>query len=1105
MPSVLTPSRLSETDGYVRSFEAAWGEGGPVDVAGFLPPAKHPRFHELATELLRVDVELRHGNGCPRDLLEYRRAFPQVLSAPDSWRQLVFEEYRQKVENGLAATPEEYAAAYGLDTGDWPRPTASGRLPRPAECDTTDEPPPTLVADPDLGLRAASLAYRRMQADGGDVNTLNPQPEAGGDYADAAELILTIHRNNPTLARRLTDAAVNMPEAGAYFAGFRLLEELGRGAFGRVFLARQDELAGRAVALKIAADFPGESQVLARLQHTNIVPVYSIHRAAGLQGLCMPYFGRTTLADVVQGLRPGTDLPASGRHIVSTVNVRRTRSASSLASASGRLPLVDADAAALSGRSPAAADGVLLERIGQYTYTQAVLWMGARLAEGLAHAHDRGIIHRDLKPANVLVTDDGQPMLLDFNLSDDARLPLTPSAARIGGTLPYMSPEQLASFGGGGAAIDGRSDVYSLGLILFELLSGRRLRPMQGGSVRKVLARLAEDSRRPLPALRSMNPAVSPATQSIIARCLAPDPADRYADAQHLAEDIDRQLSDRPLRYAPEPSLRERAGKWLRRHPRLASTSTAIAVAGVVVVGGAVAGAGLYRRNERLEAAASLRRVDQARLVQTALVNDPDAGAAGRVADLARQALAPLGLPDAAGWADSGRVTALPDGERAKLRRSVAEVLQSWADAEVRRAELASGADRAAALALAWSLNERAVGGLGGAAAGEGLIAQRARIAGLAGRADADELRRQSSGLRPVSAGDHFERGRALYKRHEYRRAIPLFEKATELEPQHFWAWHFLGSCHLELLHYQEAVACYSACQSLTPDPAVAYYPFYHRAVVHLRQGRLDAAEADVEQAAAALDTLPESIRADEGPRPYLLKAEILRRRSDLVGAERALDSALAFGSRRAQVYAARSQVRVLAGDVAGAQRDRDELLRHEPSGEADWVHRGLARADADPAGALADFDQALAVNPRFAMALQNKAAVLAEIGRADESLAVLNRLVELYPGYTKARIGRAVLLARIGRRADAHDDVRESLARDRGPETLYQSANVYALTSRQTAADADRVVPLLAAALWNGFGLDVFDSDSDMEPVRGRDDVRRLIAVVRELQAGTP
>src|SRR5206468_384503 len=121
------------------------------------------------------------------------------------------------------------------------------------------------------------------------------------------------------------------------------------------------------------------------------------------------------------------------------------------------------------------------------------------------------------------------------------------------------------------------------------------------------------------------------------------------------------------------------------------------------------------------------------------------------------------------------------------------------------------------------------------------------------------------------------------------------------------------------------------------------------------------------------------------------------------------------------------------------------------------------------------------------------------------EALTVLDRIVSLFPGYVPARIGRGVILARMGKRPEAHADVRESLARDCNPSTLYQAANIYALTSRQEPADRDRVIPLLAGALWGGFGLDVVDQDTDFDPVREQAGLKGLVEFVREFKDDRP
>ena len=249
------------------------------------------------------------------------------------------------------------------------------------------------------------------------------------------------------------EEAVRFPAPGESLGGFRLLHELGRGAHGRVFLATQPALAGRPVVLKLTPTAGGEHLSLARLQHTHIVPLYSVHDfpEPALRGLCLPYFGGATLAAVLQALSDRPPARRTGRDIWEAI-----RPAGSGATVLGP------------GRR-------FLERA---SYTQAVCWIGACLADALAYAQDRDLLHLDLKPSNVLVTADGQPMLLDFHL---ARGPLRAGEAAprwLGGTPEHMAPEHAAALLAVQAgrpvpaAVDGRADVYALGLLLSEALGG---------------------------------------------------------------------------------------------------------------------------------------------------------------------------------------------------------------------------------------------------------------------------------------------------------------------------------------------------------------------------------------------------------------------------------------------------------------------------------------------------------------------------------------------------------------------------------------------------------------------------------------------------------
>jgi hypothetical protein len=155
---------------------------------------------------------------------------------------------------------------------------------------------------------------------------LRPRRDGPAGIDSWVDSLGQLSRSSPeAAAARLGRGLHALPAVGGEFLGFRLIAELGRGAFGRVHLARQGDLADRPVALKVSADIHGESQKLARLQHTHIVPVYSVHRAGPLQAVCMPYLGATTLADVVSDLLHRGSLPASGKGLVSTLHDRRSR------------------------------------------------------------------------------------------------------------------------------------------------------------------------------------------------------------------------------------------------------------------------------------------------------------------------------------------------------------------------------------------------------------------------------------------------------------------------------------------------------------------------------------------------------------------------------------------------------------------------------------------------------------------------------------------------------------------------------------------------------------------------------------------------------------
>ncbi len=282
----------------------------------------------------------------------------------------------------------------------------------------------------------------------------------------------------------------------------------------------------------------------------HIVPLYFEQALPdrGLRVMGMPYLGGATLARVLGALR---DVPAPQR------------------TAAQLLDALDRSSLALPTEFPIV--GPVRKYLAQSTYVETVCWLGACLADALQYAHDRGLIHLDVKPSNVLIAGDGQPMLLDFHLAQGPIGPGQPVPDRLGGTPGHLSPEQQAAMAAiregrpPGVVVDGRSDLYSLGLLLNEALGG---------------VAVAGGSKSPR-SLDRCNSRVSPGLSDIVRKCLARDPSARYRNASSLADDLRRHLNALPLRGVVNRSLSERWQKWRRRHPA--------ALAGGLIRAGAVA------------------------------------------------------------------------------------------------------------------------------------------------------------------------------------------------------------------------------------------------------------------------------------------------------------------------------------------------------------------------------------------------------------------------------------------------------------------------------------------------------------------------------------
>ncbi len=354
---------------------------------------------------------------------------------------------------------------------------------------------------------------------------------------------------------------------------FRILREAGRGGMGVVYEAMQISL-GRRVALKVlpfAATmdsrrlqrFQNEARAAAGLHHTNIVPVYFVGSERGVHYYAMQFIEGRDLASVIAQLRDQGGRKVPQQEAVLTVDAADGEEiAPATVAAADTRPI-----AGLSTDSP--------KRSVEHFRTVARL--GIQAAEALDHAHQMGIVHRDVKPANLLVDDSGRLWVTDFGLAQmqsDTNLTMT---GDLVGTLRYMSPEQALAKR---VVVDHRTDVYSLGATLYELLT---LEPAFDGRNRQELLRQIafEEPQR----LRRLNRAVPVELEIIVAKALEKNPADRYATAQELADDLQRFLLDKPIQ-SRRPSLVRRARKWMLRNQAMVWSA---AVAVVVVVAALVA------------------------------------------------------------------------------------------------------------------------------------------------------------------------------------------------------------------------------------------------------------------------------------------------------------------------------------------------------------------------------------------------------------------------------------------------------------------------------------------------------------------------------------
>ncbi len=346
-------------------------------------------------------------------------------------------------------------------------------------------------------------------------------------------------------------------------AGFRLLEELGRGGMGVVYLAEEEALARR-VALKLIRPehvyfegarerFLREVRVVARLNHPGIAKVYSAGQHDGVPYFAMEFVDGVSLAQVVASLAERAGGPRSG-----------------------------ADLRQLFCDDPRTANAVF-----DGSWQQVCARLVRQVADALEHAHRSGVLHRDVKPSNIMLTPAGQTLLLDFGLATgDGVDRLTRTGSQMG-SVPYMPPEVVA---GGGRLDSVALDIYSLGVTLYELLT--LTLPFEADTPQELMRRVAVGRVRPP---RALDRAVPGDLEVVCLAAMDPDPARRYPSAAALSRDLTNVLERRPIEARPAgPLLRIR--RFVQRDPAQAAAW----VLGVLLVVGAPIGFGIQQANARV-------------------------------------------------------------------------------------------------------------------------------------------------------------------------------------------------------------------------------------------------------------------------------------------------------------------------------------------------------------------------------------------------------------------------------------------------------------------------------------------------------------------------
>ena len=436
---------------------------------------------------------------------------------------------------------------------------------------------PTNMSPEDELLEQASTEYFAAVSRG-DAPSIS---EFTKRYPTIADLIKTSFPALALLERKHKGNKVshNEHEIPKALGEFKILQEIGRGGMGMVFEAEQQSM-GRRVALKMLpfasmldptrlVRFKNEIRAAGTLDHEHIVSIYSVGEERGIHYYTMQLVHGQSVAQVINQLRTNyfkigpTSITQVVSHSISYDETTCVEDNGNQALSSAEGLLEKSTPKTTLSKLTRTSDKLRRE------YYRAVARMGEQVALALEHAHQRGIIHRDIKPANLLIDSHGEVYVTDFGLARiEADVGLTMTGDMLG-TLRYMAPEQLS---GSPGDVTQRSDIYSLGATLYELLV------LQPAFPQEDRGQLIEQVMHGVPtSLRKLAPGIPADLETIISKALEKSPKDRYCSALEFAQDLRRFHENQPILAKP-PTLVDRAIKWSRRHSDLAWTSAAFLI-----------------------------------------------------------------------------------------------------------------------------------------------------------------------------------------------------------------------------------------------------------------------------------------------------------------------------------------------------------------------------------------------------------------------------------------------------------------------------------------------------------------------------------------------